>query len=296
MCRSPDFLRDRLALASLAPVDLLSDVIAVMRTGQPRSVHLTRHAPWSQWFDPVPGAVGFQVVLQGTCQLIPVDDAPIPLVPGDVVLLPHGRGHTLSGADGSTITLCGAYELDPARAHPLLLTLPEILHLPAGPAQHPRLRTAIDLLSAELTEPDLGTDAVLPALLDTLLVYALRTWIHQSPADSPTGWAAALNDPQLAAALHAVHHNPKHPWTVASLASEAGLSRAPFARRFTMLVGQPPLTYLTWWRMTMAARLLRDTSTPLSTIAREVGYGSEFAFAAAFKRSHGVPPGRYRRG
>lgn len=109
------------------------------------------------------------------------------------------------------------------------------------------------------------------------------------------GWASALNDPFTTAALQAIHRDPARPWTVATLAAEAGLSRAPFARRFATLLGQPPLTYLTWRRMTTAARLLQESDAPLSAIAAEVGYTSEFAFANAFKRQHGTAPGRYRR-
>ncbi|WP_370457885.1 helix-turn-helix transcriptional regulator [Actinoplanes sp. OR16] len=92
-----------------------------------------------------------------------------------------------------------------------------------------------------------------------------------------------------------MHRDPAHPWTVATLAAEGQLSRAPFARRFTALVGRPPLSYLTWWRMTTAARLLRQDDTPLSAISSKVGYTSEFAFANAFKRQYGTAPGRYRR-
>jgi AraC-like DNA-binding protein len=95
--------------------------------------------------------------------------------------------------------------------------------------------------------------------------------------------------------LQAIHREPARPWTVATLAAEARLSRAPFARRFTTLIGQPPLTYLTWWRMTTAARLLRQNDAPLSAIAADVGYTSEFAFANAFKLRYGTAPGRYRR-
>ncbi|MFC0432248.1 AraC family transcriptional regulator [Kutzneria buriramensis] len=304
---------------------MLSDVITVMRAGQPRSARVTWHAPWGQRFEPVPGASGFQVVLQGSCWLLPTSADPIPLAAGDVVFLPHGRGHALADSPMTplsaqacdpndprflqrhaatvdrvnggpvTITLCGAYQLDPTRAHPLLLSLPEIIHLPAGPGQHPRLRAAVELLGAELEQPGLGADAAIPSLLDTLLVYILRTWIQPQPDNNPGGWAAALNDPPVTAALHAIHRDTAHPWTVASLAAQAGLSRAPFARRFTTLVGQPPLTYLTWWRMTTAARLLRDTGAPLNAVAVKVGYSSEFAFAAAFKRAHGSPPGQYRR-
>jgi AraC-like DNA-binding protein len=98
-----------------------------------------------------------------------------------------------------------------------------------------------------------------------------------------------------AAALQAMHREPGRDWTVAGLAAVGGLSRAPFARRFTELLGRPPLTYLTWWRMTVAAGLLRRTDLTVGAVAGQVGYGSEFAFAAAFKRRFGTPPGRYRR-
>jgi AraC-like DNA-binding protein len=301
-------------------VDVLSDVIAVMRTGEPVSARVVWHAPWGQRFAPVPGAAGFQVVLQGTCWLAAPDVDPIPLSVGDVVFFPHGRGHTLADSlttpitaeacdpndphfpepesrDGpTTVTACGAYQLDPARAHPLLLSLPELVHVPARVGHRPELRAAIDLLSVELERPRLGSDALVPALLDTLLLYILRAWFEQQPTSVTSGWAAALNDPPVTAALHAIHRAPGHPWTVAKLAAEGGLSRAPFARRFNALVGLPPLTYLTWWRMIIAGRLLRDSDLSLAVVAGRVGYSSEFAFSAAFKRRYGVAPGRYRRG
>ncbi|HEY0002299.1 MAG TPA: AraC family transcriptional regulator [Actinoplanes sp.] len=310
-------------------MDVLSDVITVMRTGRPRSARLAWHAPWAQEFASVPGAAGFQVILQGPCWLIRPGAEPVPLAAGDVVFRPHGRGHTLAdnpstrpvteacdpndpralqryatGTVGepagagipATVTLCGAYELDPARAHPLLHDLPDLIHLPAHLGRHPELRATVDLLAAELERPRLGTDAIVPALLDTLLLHILRAWLGQQPTPAvATGWASALNDPTTAAALQAMHREPARPWTVASLAAEAGLSRAPFARRFTALLGQPPLTYLTWWRMTTAARLLQESDAPLGVIAAQVGYTSEFAFATAFKRRHGIAPGRYRR-
>lgn len=319
MGENPYYIFDRLAGETM---DLLSDVIAVMRTGEPRSARVVWNAPWGQWFAPVPGAAGFQVILHGTCWLIRADAEPLPLSVGDVVFLPHGQGHALAdspttpidaeacdpndpafveryvnlpeaGTGPRTVTLCGAYQLDPARAHPLLSSLPEVVHLPARLGRD--LRVAVELLGAELERPRLGTDALIPALLDTLLLYILRTWFEEQPTNTVTGWAAALRDPSITAALHAIHSNPARPWTVATLAAQAGLSRSPFARRFADKVGRPPLTYLTWWRMTIAARLLRDTGEPLSAIAGKIGYTSEFAFASAFKRQYGSAPGKHRR-
>ncbi|WP_037305682.1 AraC family transcriptional regulator [Amycolatopsis orientalis] len=290
-------------------MDVLSEVLSVMRTGRPRSFVETWHAPWALRFPAVPGAVGFRVVVRGHCVVLPHRSAPVRLEPGDVVLLPHGEGHVLAdsaasatnarpcaptavdpgGTGAVTVTLCGAYELSPAGMHPLLRDLPEIVHLTTH--DRPELKAAVELLTGELTRPGLGTDGVIPALLDTLLHYALRAWVETTE----TGWATAFTDPAVAAALAAMHRQPAHPWTVASLAALAGLSRAPFAKRFTDLTGGPPLRYLTWWRMTTAARLLRTTDAPLNTIAAKVGYHSEFAFATAFKRHYGTPPGRYRR-
>ncbi len=312
------FICDRLR------VDVLSDVITVLRTGEPRSARLEFHGPWGQWFEPFPGSAGFHVVLQGPCWLLRPAAEPVPLGVGDVVFRPHGGPHALSDraaptflepacrpddarrlrryasetigrGTGVTVTLCGAYEFDPASGHPLLEALPEVVHLPAHLGRNPGLRSTVDLLATELAQPRLGTDAIIPALLDTLLLYVLRTWFDAQPASVSSGWAAALNDPFTAAALRAIHDDPARPWTVATLAAEAGLSRAPFARRFAALLGQPPLTYLTWWRMTTAARLLRETDQPLTAVATRVGYASEFAFSAAFKRRYGVAPGRFRR-
>ncbi|MGI5152046.1 AraC family transcriptional regulator [Plantactinospora sp. CA-294935] len=206
-----------------------------------------------------------------------------------------GRQAT-DGTGAETVMLCGAYLLDGSRSHPLLHDLPEVIHLPARIARHPGLHATVELLGAELLQPRPGGDAMLPALLDVLLLQILRAWFDERAADgAATGWAAALRDPGVAAALRAIHGDPGRQWTVGELAGRAALSRAAFARRFSALVGQPPLAYLTWWRMTLAARLLRDGDAPLATVARQVGYTSEFAFAHAFKREYGSAPGGFRR-
>jgi AraC-like DNA-binding protein len=135
---------------------------------------------------------------------------------------------------------------------------------------------------------------MLPALLDVLLVQILRAWLASRNGDAPR-WAVALHDPAVGSALRAIHTQPDRSWTVGELGTRVGLSRAVFARRFTALVGQPPLAYLSWWRMTVAARLLREGDAPMAAIARRVGYASQYAFAHAFKRAFGSPPGAFRR-
>ncbi|MFC7920952.1 AraC family transcriptional regulator [Streptomyces cinereoruber] len=306
-------------------MDILTEVLASMRTGRPVSVRTTGRVPFGLRLPPVAGA-GFHVVLSGTCWLVPLEDTAsqpsLPLGPGDVVFLRDGRGHILAdhpdtpaeveresqfspgsplgtvtvGGDGApTNLLCGNYHLDQARPHPLVRQLPEIIHLPANPARHPELASAVLLLRAELERPRPGSAGIVPALIDSLLLYILRAWLEQGPAAQAGGWAAALGDTGVAPALAAIHAKPDARWTVESLAARAGLSRAAFARRFNDLVGEPPMAYLTRWRMTTAARLLRESEAPLSTVAARTGYGSEYAFAKAFKREYGQAPGGYRR-
>ena len=268
-------------------MDVLSDAVAAMRTGRPHS-NLVRHPkPYRRDFPAADGA-GFHIVLRGACALTVAAGPEIILRPGDVAFLPWGAAHGLSGAD--TELLCGAYLHDRSQIHPLLADLPEVIHLPAEVGRQAELRAAIDLLRAEVHAARPGADAMIPALLEILLLQILRAW----SAGAGTGWARALRDPAVATALRAIHGDVARPWTVAELAAEAGLSRAALARRFGALTGRPPLTYLTWWRMTVAAGLLRGGDAPLAAVARRVGYTSEYAFAHAFKRVLGLPPGVYR--
>lgn len=296
-------------------MDVLSGAVTTMRTGRPHSNRNRLGAPWGLRFPPTDGA-GFHIVLSGTCWLLPAHAAPLRLATGDIVFLPREPGHALADDPTSPLTefrlggrdrvdapgtgpvtdlLCGAYVLDRSRPHPLLADLPDVVHLPAQVGRHQRLRTAVDLLGAELAEPRAGTTASVSALLDLLLLYMLRAWFDDQATGAPTGWPAALADPAVSAALHAMHAEPEAQWTVRELGARAGLSRSVFAQRFTTLVGRPPLAYLTWWRMTVAAGLLRETDAPLSTVARRCGYSSEFAFAKTFKREFGVAPGAHRR-
>lgn len=300
-------------------MDVLSEAITAMRSGRPESFLSTASAPWGLRFAARDG-VAFHVVLRGSCWILPDGDAPVALGPGDVVLRPHGSAHgiaddpatpladlvqqpdgqwrvngELAGTGQATHLLCGAYRFKRDRQHPLLTGMPELVHLPASIGTHPELRAAVDLLGRELERPGQGSDAILPSLLDTLLLYIMRACLSDQAEGASSGWAAALADPAISAALHAIHDKPARQWTVETLGEMAGLSRAAFARRFNATVGQPPLTYLTWWRMTLAGRMLTEGDAPLRTVARDCGYASEFTFVRAFTREYGTSPGRYRK-
>ncbi|MEV6977757.1 AraC family transcriptional regulator [Kitasatospora sp. NPDC093806] len=199
--------------------------------------------------------------------------------------------------------LCGKYRLEHSRTHPLMLELPDVVHLPNRVGAHPQLRAAVDLLGGELAADGAGAALAVPSLIDLLLVYMVRAWLagppgtgagEPAPAAAAGRWPAALGDPVVAAALRALHEDPARTWSVEELAAHAGVSRATLTRRFTALVGRSPMAYLTWWRMTRAAALLQQTGEPLELIARRVGYATPFALSHAFNRSFGTTPGRYR--
>jgi AraC-like DNA-binding protein len=305
-------------------VDVLTEALASMRTDRPASVRTNGRAPWGLRMPPTAGA-GFHVVLCGGCWLIPKLSTgpaePVRLEAGDVIFLRSGPEHVLADEPGTpagiagaeyfqedelvgayniggggelTSLLCGNYHLDRARPHPLVSQLPELIHLRTSDGRHPQLTAAVQLLRTELDGPRIGSSGIVPALIDSLLLYILRAWMDECPTRS-AGWAMALKDPAIAPALTAMHADPANSWTVESLAARAGLSRAAFAKKFNTMVGEPPLTYLTRWRMTTAARLLRESDAPLAAVAARTGYGSEFAFAKAFKREYGQAPGGYRR-
>ncbi|WP_406209022.1 AraC family transcriptional regulator [Kitasatospora sp. NBC_01560] len=206
------------------------------------------------------------------------------------------------GAAGGPVAelLCGKYRVEHTRTHPLMRELPDVVHLPNRVGEHPELRSAVDLLGRELAADRAGAALAVPSLVDLLLVYLVRAWLSRepdaAPGPGPGGgrWPAALNDPVVAAALRAVHEDPAGAWNADLLAARAGVSRATLARRFTALVGRPPMAYLTWWRMTRAATLLQETDDPLEAIARRVGYSTPYALSHAFSRLFGTTPGRYR--
>ncbi|MFF5205188.1 AraC family transcriptional regulator [Streptosporangium sp. NPDC000396] len=229
-----------------------------------------------------------------------------PATPPHVVIHPGQHCTTLAGEplaqemdlgvrtwgnspDGSTVMLTGTYQMHGEISRRLLAALPPLLVLPDDAWDCP----LIPLLDEAIVRDDPGQEAVLDRLLDLLLIAVLRAWFSRPEAETPA-WYRAHSDPVVGRALRMLHNNPAHPWTVAALADRTGVSRASLARRFTDMVGEPPMSFLTGWRLALAADLLRETDATIGAVARQVGYGSSFALSAAFKRTFGISPQEHR--
>jgi AraC-like DNA-binding protein len=203
------------------------------------------------------------------------------------------RTLSLGGSGAATTLIAAGLHFTFPRASSLLERLPPLIRFSAAAPDAPRgLRAALELFVAEASTAGDGSSAILGRLADVLVIQALRASAHRG---CPKGDLRALADPQLSQALSLMHGALDRDWTVASLGREVGLSRSSFAARFTAQVGQPPLEYLARWRMTCAARMLTESSHPLSQIASAVGYTSEAAFSKAFARVMQQPPGAFRR-
>src|SRR4051794_26182787 len=192
---------------------------------------------------------------------------------------------------GETVLLTGVYLLEGEVTRRLLRALPRTMVLRADELDTP----LIDLLGTEVVRDAPGQEAVLDRLLDLLLITLLRAWFDRLESDPPA-WYAPQGDPAVGPALRLMQNPPEHPWTVAGVADRAGVSRAAFARRFTELMGEPPMAFLTSWRIALAADLLLEPDATIASVARRVGYATPFALSTAFKRERGVSPRDHRRG
>jgi AraC-like DNA-binding protein len=266
-------------------------------------------------------------ITRGEAWLVPEDREALRLGPGDVavtrgpdpyvladdsltapqvIILPGNRCVTPDGQEvelmsfmgvrtwgnspvGETVMLNGTYELEGEVSRRLLNALPPLLVLPSDEWESP----LVGLLAEEIVKDDPGQEAVLDRLLDLLLIAVLRAWFARPDGDAP-GWYRAYSDPVVGKALRLIHDDPARPWTVAELAAEAGVSRAALARRFTELVGEPPMTFLTDWRLSLAADLLLEPDATIGSVAYQVGYSTPFALSTAFKRVRGISPKQHR--
>ena len=282
-----------------ARVDVITEAVGGLRSGVSYAHRVGESDDWG-WSHPSFEGVGFYVLLDGEAWAAAESGPSHEVTAGDVVLCPNGARHgfsrrlrplddlpacrhdeTANGEDqnAEARAICGAYRLTRGRVHPFLRGMPPLVVVPGRGAE----RALLALLGQEVAEERPGTAATRAALIDLMLVTLLRSY---APPEE--------DDPGIAAALDAIHENPRAPWSVRRLSEVAGLSRTVFTGRFSSSIGKPPMAYVSGARLDLAARLLRGTTRPLSAIAHEVGYASEFAFAAAFRREYGVPPGRFR--
>ena len=247
---------------------------------------------------------GDVALMRGPDPYIVADD---PTTPAQVLVQSGQRCTTISGEDlyqtldlgvrtwgnnpeGSTVMLTGTYVMDSEVSKRLLTALPTLLIVPEA-AQESRL---VDLLTEEVVKDEPGQEVILDRLLDLLLISVVRTWFSRDEAEAPA-WYLAQGDPVVGPAIRMLYNNPAHPWTVGKLAAEIGISRAALARRFTELVGEPPMAFLTSWRLALAADLLREPGATVGTVAVQVGYGSPYALSSAFKRVRGINPSEHRK-
>ena len=282
----------------------------------------TLSEPWGVSLPPMPDCVWFHIITSGSCTFEASDGARSTLRTGDLVLVPHGDGHRSWGqveaptpsvldlphddltetfgilryGGGGQLTemICGGVRLDHPSSRRLTRALPSLIHIASD--RMPRrdwLRATLDLIADETRQVRPGSDAVVSRLCDIIVMQALRAWIETDPR-AREGWLGALQDPRIGPAMAAVHTRPEHPWTVGELADEAMMSRSAFAARFSDLVGEPAMRYVTSHRMEVARALLEGGETTVAAAGRAVGYDSEAAFSRAFTRVTGLAPSRVR--
>jgi len=315
-------------------MDALSDVLHVLRLSGAVFLDAEFTAPWcvtSQSGHPSTGLLGdsehivfFHWLIAGRCKArLAAGGDTFEIAAGDLLLMPNDEAHLMGsdlqiepipadylvkpGADGGLLRIehggggettrfvCGFLACDKRHSRPVLEALPGMLRVPFGddPATA-WLKSLLHLGAQETMARRPGSDTVLAKLSELLFVEAIRRYSETMPAGQ-TGWLAGLRDRFVGRVLTLMHQKPGHEWTVDALANEAGLSRSALAQRFTELIGQPPMQYLTRWRLTVAAQRLRTDGASLAAVAEQIGYESEAAFNRAFKREFGVPPATWRR-
>jgi AraC-like DNA-binding protein len=267
--------------------------------------------------------IPFHIVAQGSCWLeLPGIIAPVELSAGDFVIMPRGGLHIVRDSQASPVVdlvkcdvpdsrevfraggngpmtklVCGGMNFENSATDPLLVVLPALIHVKGEDGGRATwLQATVTQIVTELDSGGAGAQAVVTRLADILFIHAVRTYLEQNSETAECGWLAAIRDPHIGPALAVLHANPQEPWTVASLARRAALSRSLFAAKFAELVGVSPLQYVKRLRLNAAAARLRTTDDKLGAIAADVGYESAVGFTKAFKKHLGKTPGEYRHG
>jgi AraC-like DNA-binding protein len=304
------------------PSDPLGEALHYLRMNGVYYCRSELTAPWGFSLPPMPGYLWFHVVASGGFSLDAGAEEPTFVGQGDLSLVPRGEGQVLRSEPGiaapdileleverisdrydvlrhgeggvPTTLICGAVRFDHPAGMNLVQVLPRILHIPAADSRMDRIQGTLALMAAEARELRPGGEAVITRLADILVIQAIRSWIETDPG-ARAGWLGALQDPQIGRAISLVHRDPSRHWTLASLAAEVAMSRSAFAARFSELVGEPAMQYVTRWRMQLAQTALQADGATAAELANRLGYRSEAAFARAFKRVVGAPPGAVKR-
>lgn len=315
--------------------DALSEVLRLVRLTGAVFLNAEMSAPWAvqtpsakrlaaQLLPDADWLVEYHLIVEGECWIRLADGDPVHLQAGDLVMVPHGDSHRLSSepgletraVDGTALKLpaygeivqhsyggggavtriaCGYFAIDRRLCRGLLATLPRIVRVDASDGDlRTWLHTYMTMRAAGRNGFRPGSACVLSKLSELMFIEAVRRYVETLPPGQ-TGWLAGLRDPHVGQALGLIHQSPARPWTVEGLGRAVGLSRSALAERFTELIGQPPMQYLTQWRLTLAAHRLQVSQRSAAAVAEEVGYDSEAAFNRAFKREFGLPPAAWRR-
>ncbi len=280
-------------------------------------------APWAIAVPTLEDCLTFQIVTEGSCWLELAGSEPRLLRQGSLTLIPRGLEHCFrsalnvaalplfdipvekiseryelmryGGGGNLTHVTYGVVRFEDAAAQRLIDLLPPVLQIDAcGDDAGSWLHSSLRLITREASALRPGGETVITRLADIIVIQAIRSWLD-SETEASQGWLAGLRDERVGRALASIHRAPELEWSVATLAKEAHMSRSAFAERFTQLVGEPVMTYVTEWRMQLARAELRDTTESLAVLSGRFGYSSEAAFCRAFKRHFGVPPGSVRR-
>jgi AraC-like DNA-binding protein len=305
------------------PADPLGEALHFLRMNGAFYCRSDLTAPWGMTLPPMPSYIWFHVVTAGRLWLETEDGHSEWVQPEELSLVPHGKGHRLHSEPGApappildlpleqvsdryevlryggggtrTTLICGAVRFDHPAARNLVEILPAAIHIQASESPETDwMQSTLRLMAAEARQLRPGGEAVLTRLADILVIQALRSWIETEPT-ARTGWLGALRDRQIGCALALIHRDPARAWTVASLAREIPMSRSAFAARFSELVDEPAMQYVTRWRMQLAHNALKEEGATVAELAQRLGYRSEAAFARAFKRVIGVPPGAVKK-
>jgi AraC-like DNA-binding protein len=316
-------------------MDALSEMLRVIKLDSAIYLNGEFSAPWgvssphSRLLAPIftdrPGhVIVYHLLCEGRATVQPHEGTAIDLVAGDLITFPHGDPHIVGssartppvdsrealplilknglelwraggGGDCSRF-ICGYLVCDPQLSESFLRGLPPFIRISIRNDESGRwLENTLRFSVTQAATRDPGAGAMLAKLSEVLFAETLRRYGRELPEDQ-TGWLAGARDPEIGKALTLLHHRPTHPWTLAELAHETGLSRTVLTERFRHFLGEPPMTYLTHWRLRLGARALTTTSQSVAQIAFDTAYESEAAFNRAFKREYGIPPARYRRG